>query len=216
MSNHQKHNTMKHYNHAIAIAVPRKGNPVSHILMPFVIISVSFVLLFPGFAHGQNTERKTTATLQQQMPGKTQWLGKVMIEPGGMATQAQSGNMFEYISINQQETFWPAMQKEPITMVMTQVDVLPEQEAMIGWKKWLGDNQFIIAGNAGDTKKTRFSISFLVDAEGTLVEASIKGDGSLFQDSILQQFIQMKEWKAAESQGVRVAYRGYLNIIAVQ
>ncbi|QGW27367.1 hypothetical protein [Phnomibacter ginsenosidimutans] len=154
--------------------------------------------------------------MTNQMTGKLQWLGKAVIDQAGAATQAQSGDMFEYMSMNTQTAFWPAMQKEPLSMVLTQVDQLPQSNAATVWNKWLAKSGLAVAGATLQNGAIKYSIAYLIDANGQLVEASIKGDGSLQQDAVLQQFIQQKQWTAAQLQGQAVAYRGYINLVFLQ
>lgn len=179
------------------------------------IMSIVFVMM-TGQSAAQNANKKVAGTLQTQVQGKLQWLGKAVIDNGSFATQAQSGELFEYMSINQQPANWPAMQKEPIPMVLTQVDELPKSLMLESWEKWLMTNGISLVAADAAANTIKYSISYLVDANGQLMEASIKGNGSLEQDAVLQQFIQQKDWKAAQLEGRPVAYRGFINLVFLQ
>jgi hypothetical protein len=100
--------------------------------------------------------------------------------------------------------------------VLTQVDQLPQSNAATVWNKWLAKSGLAVADATLQNGAIKYSIAYLIDANGQLVEASIKGDGSLQQDAVLQQFIQQKQWTAAQLQGQAVAYRGYINLVFLQ
>src|SRR5574343_500652 len=113
---------------------------------PVWIAMCMSMLLLIQCTFAQDAPRKSTGTLTNQMTGKLQWLGKAVIDQAGAATQAQSGDMFEYMSMNTQTAFWPAMQKEPLSMVLTQVDRLPQSNAASVWNKWLAKSGLAVAG----------------------------------------------------------------------
>ena len=199
---------MRTYNTSSNFAAA-KNSPV------WIAMCMSMLLLIQC-TFAQDAPRKSTGTLTNQMTGKLQWLGKAVIDQAGAATQAQSGDMFEYMSMNTQTAFWPAMQKEPLSMVLTQVDQLPQSNAASVWNKWLAKSGLTVADATLQNVAIKYSIAYLIDANGQLMEASIKGDGSLQQDAVLQQFIQQKQWTAAQLQGQAVAYRGYINLVFLQ
>lgn len=200
-------------NRAIAIAsVPVFANQWLSVV---IIMSIALLMVTQGL-FAQEANKKTSGTLQLQMQGKLQWLGKAVIDNASTATQVQSGDLFEYMSINQQPAIWSAMQKEPLPIVLTQVDELPQTAGMEAWKKWLATNGLAVADITTNANAVKYSISYLIDANGQLMEASIKGNGSLQQDAVLQQFIQQKQWTAAQLQGQPVAYRGYIYLVFLQ
>lgn len=203
-----------HSNHSAGVAISLYDATNKQVLL-VIALSISLLLMIQ-LASAQQTSKIITGSLQSQMPGKLQWLGKPVIDKASTVTVAQSGDMFEYLSTQAQPGIWPAVQKEPLPMVMTQVDAIPNNSGMALWNSWLATNGLKADNTSKAANNIRYSISYLIDANGQLMEASIKGDDSLLQDAVLQQFIQMNNWKPAQWHAQAVAYRGNIDIYLIR